>query len=298
MGPTAGGKTAFASALYESGQFELVSVDSVLVYRGLDIGSAKPTADEPPHHLIDLREFWETYSAGDFRADCQQVVAQILARGKTPLLVGGTQMYYKSLIELDPGLPEANAKLREQIRAEAKKEGWPALHAKLAQCDPATAARLHPNHSSRIERALEVFQLTGQPLSSFHARAPEPLFKLKSIMLIPEDRTWLHRRIEQRFEQMLAQGFEAELQRLMASVHFKPELTSMMSVGYRQGIEYLSGAIERDGFVEKGVAATRQLAKRQLTWLRSWPKLSPASIALDPQHASPAQVLEAFRRLS
>ena len=182
--------------------------------------------------------------------------------------------------------------------AEAKKEGWPALHAQLAQCDPATAARLHPNHSSRIERALEVFQLTGQPLSSFHARAPEPLFELKSIMLIPEDRAWLHRRIEQRFEQMLAQGFEAELQRLMASVHFKPELTSMMSVGYRQGIEYLSGAIERDGFVEKGVAATRQLAKRQLTWLRSWPKLSPASIALDPQHASPTQVLEAFRRLS
>lgn len=298
MGPTAGGKTAFASALYESGQVELVSVDSVLVYRGLDIGSAKPTAGEPPHHLIDLREFWQTYSAGDFRADCQKVVGQILDRGKIPLLVGGTQMYYKSLIELDSGLPEANAELRKQIRAQAQEEGWPALHAQLAQCDPVAAARLHPNHSSRIERALEVFQLTGQPLSSFHARAPEPLFDLKSIMLIPEDRAWLHQRIEQRFEQMLAQGFESELQGLMSSVHFKPELTSMMSVGYRQGIEYLSGALDRQGFIEKGVAATRQLAKRQLTWLRSWPKLSPTSVALDPRQATPAEVLAAFRRLS
>lgn len=298
MGPTAGGKTAFASALYETGQFELVSVDSVLVYRGLDIGSAKPSAGEPPHHLIDLRDFWETYSAGDFRADCQRVVGQIVDRGKTPLLVGGTQMYYKSLIELDSGLPEANAELREQIRAQAQTEGWPALHAQLAKCDPVTAARLHPNHSSRIERAIEVFQLTGQPLSSFHARPAEPLFDLKSIMLIPEDRAWLHQRIEQRFEQMLAQGFESELQGLMSNVHFKPELTSMMSVGYRQGIEYLSGAIDRKGLIEKGVAATRQLAKRQLTWLRSWPKVSPASIALDPQHATPVEVLAAFRRLS
>lgn len=281
MGPTACGKTALATQLYESGEYELISVDSVLVYRGLDIGSAKPGPDEPPHALVDIREFWETYSAGEFRADCLAAIQAIHARGRKPLLVGGTQMYYKALLDFESGLPAADEAFRLDLRQQAASEGWPALHAQLAKVDPVTAQRLHPNHSSRIERALEVFELTGTALSQFHQTAPEPLVELCSVALIPEDRAWLHKRIAQRFDQMIAAGFEQELRELMAHPKFDPELTSMMSVGYRQGIEWLSGQYDREMFVERGVIATRQLAKRQLTWLKRWPGLQviPAETA-------------------
>ena len=275
MGPTACGKTSLAQALYETGQYELISVDSVLVYRGLDIGSAKPGPDEAPHALINIRDFWDTYSAGEFRVDCLQQIQAIHARGKRALLVGGTQMYYKALLDFESGLPSADPELRGRLRAQAEAEGWPALHAYLASFDPATAQRLHPNHSSRIERAIEVYQLTGQPLSQFHARAPEPLVDLRAVGLIPQDRAWLHGRIAQRFQQMLEQGFQAELERIYQHPNYDPALTSLMSVGYRQGFDWLRQGHAQDEFVERGVIATRQLAKRQLTWLRGWPGLHP-----------------------
>lgn len=290
MGPTACGKTALANALYQTGQYELISVDSVLVYRGLDIGSAKPGAHEAPHALVDIRDFWDTYSAGDFREDCVAAVRAIEQRGRKPVLVGGTQMYYKSLLDFESGLPQANAQLRDQIREQARQQGWPALHQQLQQFDPVTAARLHPNHSSRIERALEVYQLSGKPLSEFHASEAQPLFDLVSVALIPDDRAWLHRRIAQRFDIMLEQGFEDELQQLMAHPKFDPTLTSMMSVGYRQGFEWQMGRLCKDAFIERGVIATRQLAKRQLTWLRSWPGLRCVSA----EHATLEQVQAAF----
>jgi len=274
MGPTACGKTALANALYDSGEYELISVDSVLVYRGLDIGSAKPGPDEAPHALVDIRDFWDTYSAGDFRSDCLACVDRVLAAGRRPLLVGGTQLYYKALLDFETGLPQADEPWRVALRARAEHEGWPALHAELAVVDPITAARLHPNHSSRIERALEVFELTGRPLSDFHATPPEPVFDLVSVALVPEDRGWLHQRIAKRFDLMMQAGFEAELAGLMDHPKFDPTLTSMMAVGYRQGIAWQQGLLSREQFIERGVIATRQLAKRQLTWLRSWPDLS------------------------
>ncbi|MGB0958584.1 MAG: tRNA (adenosine(37)-N6)-dimethylallyltransferase MiaA, partial [Litorivicinus sp.] len=208
MGPTASGKTGIALELAERHGFELISVDSVLVYRGLDIGSAKPSADElarAPHALVDIREFWQTYSAGEFRDDCQRLVAEITGRGNRPLLIGGTQLYYKALQDFNPDLPHADDAIRAQIRADADRAGWPALHARLASCDPVTAARLHPNHSSRIERALEVFELTGKPLSDFHVPVSSP-YDMRAVALMPEDRAWLHRRIALRFEQMMAAG--------------------------------------------------------------------------------------------
>lgn len=292
MGPTAAGKTEMAIELYEHHGFELISVDSVLVYRGLDIGSAKPTAEQlarAPHALIDVREFWEPYSAGHFREDCATQIQRILRAGRKPLLVGGTQMYFKTLWNLNSDLPPANPTVRAQLRAQAQRIGWPALHQRLASLDPITAARLHPNHNTRIERALEVYELTGRALSEFHVEQ-QSNYQIHSLALVPSDRAWLHQRIEQRLNRMRDNGFIEEVEQLMGHPKFDPALPSMMSVGYRQAIEGIGAGQSIDQWMPKAVAATRQLAKRQLTWLRSWPGLVP----LEAETAQTQDVLRAF----
>ena len=282
VGPTASGKSAAALALAAHwsarGQaVEIVSVDSALVYRGMDIGTAKPTAAERaavPHHLIDIREPTQPYSAADFVADATALLHAIAARGALPLLVGGTMLYIKALIDgMDP-LPRADAALRATLEAEAARDGWPALHARLAVVDAATAARLAPSDSQRILRALEVWQLTGQALSSLHTiktRATHcagtraiALFSLE-----PQNRAWLHARIAQRFDAMLADGFVDEVRRLRARGDLHPDMPAMRCVGYRQAWQALDAGWPAAWLRERGIAATRQLAKRQLTWLRS-----------------------------
>ncbi len=289
-GPTASGKTAgalaLARALAPHRPVEIVSVDSALVYRGMDIGTAKPTAAEQaavPHHLIDIRDPLQPYSAAEFVADAQRLVREIQARGALPLLVGGTMLYFKALWDGIDDMPPADAAVRARLEAQAAAEGWPALHAELARVDPPTAARLAPGDSQRIQRALEVWHVSGRPLSSFHTRAassgnaadtrhgPMPLFSLE-----PQDRAWLHERIAQRFDAMLDEGFVDEVRRLRARGDLHPDLPSMRCVGYRQAWEALD-AEERTGRLplaelrERGIAATRQLAKRQVTWLRAMP---------------------------
>jgi tRNA dimethylallyltransferase len=272
-GPTAAGKTAAALAIAEAlrplAPVEIVSVDSALVYRGMDIGTAKPTAAEraqAPHHLIDVIEPSEAYSAALFVADATRLIAEIRGRGHLPLLVGGTMLYFKALFDGLDEMPASDPQVRAELDAQAAREGWPALHARLAQVDPITAARLPPNDSQRIQRALEVWQLTGRPLSSFHRerplREPPPLLSLE-----PQDRAWLHARIAERFDAMLAAGFVDEVQRLRARGDLHAQLPSMRCVGYRQAWEALdAGSLQ--GLRDQGIAATRQLAKRQLTWLR------------------------------
>lgn len=274
-GPTASGKTALALAVAERFDCEIVSVDSALVYRGMDIGTAKPSAAERaavPHHLIDIREPTQPYSAAEFARDAKQLVADIRARGKRPLLVGGTMLYFKALIEGLDALPAANATLRAQLDAQARALGWPAMHAELARVDPAAAARLAPNDSQRIQRALEVWHASGQTLSSFHS-GPKQSLPLHLIALEPNSRAWLHERIAQRFDAMLQAGLIDEVQHLRATPGLHADLPSMRAVGYRQvwvALDAgLSGAALRAAVRERGIAATRQLAKRQLTWLRS-----------------------------
>jgi len=278
MGPTASGKTALALALCEHYPFEIVSVDSALVYRGMDIGTAKPTAEElarAPHHLIDIRDPVEPYSAADFRVDALRLIGEIRARGRIPLLVGGTMLYFKVLREGIADLPAADPQVRADLLAQAGREGWPALHRELERVDPAAAARIHPNHSQRIQRALEVFRLTGTALSELQrAQAEEPALPLFCLALAPVDRALLHRRIAQRFEQMLEQGFIDEVARLRARGDLDPDLPSMRAVGYRQVWNYLDGECERAALLEQGIIATRQLAKRQFTWLRQWSDLN------------------------
>lgn len=278
LGPTASGKTAAALAFAAKHPTEIVSVDSALVYRGMDIGTAKPTPDERarvPHHLIDVREPTEAYSAADFRADALRAIDEIVARGRVPLLVGGTMLYYKALTQGLNDLPGADPELRATLEADAAREGWPALHARLASVDPVTAARLAPNDAQRIQRALEVFTLTGQPMSTLLAapeRGNETPYRFVPIALEPSDRAVLHARIEQRFDAMLANGFVDEVQRLRARGDLNPGLPSMRCVGYRQAWEYLDGAVDYATMRDKGIFATRQLCKRQLTWLRSMPE--------------------------
>jgi tRNA dimethylallyltransferase len=272
-GPTAAGKTAAALAIAQVLPVEIVSVDSALVYRGMDIGTAKPSAAERaavPHHLIDLIEPSEAYSAAQFVADARECIARIAARGRVPLLVGGTMLYFKALFEgLDP-MPPADAAVRAALDAEAAERGWAAMHAELARVDPATAARLPPGDTQRIQRALEVFRLSGRPISSFHREpresgepAPPPLISLE-----PADRAWLHQRIAQRFRQMLDAGLLDELRALRARGDLHAGLPSMRCVGYRQAWEALESG-DLAALPERGIAATRQLAKRQITWLRS-----------------------------
>jgi tRNA dimethylallyltransferase len=268
--------------LAERFPLEIVSVDSGQVYRGMDIGTAKPSPAERAavaHHLVDIVDPTESYSAGRFRTDAIAAVLDILARGKVPLLVGGTMLYYRSLAQGMDELPAADPAIRAVLDAEAAIKGWPALHAELAQVDPKTAARLSPNDAQRIQRALEVYRATGSPLSDLHTapRAALP-FDLKAFALVPADRAALHRRIAQRFDTMLAAGLVAEVESLRQRYRLNAALPSMRCVGYRQVWEFLEGAIDRKALREKGIIATRQLAKRQLTWLRSLPGIE----ALDP----------------
>jgi len=288
-GPTASGKTAVVLALAERLPIEIVSVDSALVYRGMDIGTAKPTAEEcqrVPHHLIDILDPSQTYSAARFVVDAQRLVREIRARGHHPVLVGGTMLYFRALREGLHQLPPANAELRAELDAQADRLGWPALHAQLRAVDSETAARLAPNDAQRIQRALEVWYLSGQPLSAWHRLAPLhapsrsdwPLVSLE-----PADRAWLHQRIAQRLQQMAEQGFLAEVQALRARGDLNAQMPSMRCVGYRQAWAALQSAAPTPPFagsaspdssqwLPQALAATRQLAKRQLTWLRSVPE--------------------------
>ncbi len=274
MGPTASGKTGAAVALYSQLPVELISVDSALVYRNMNIGTAKPDAEtlgKAPHHLIDITSPTEAYSAASFRIDALRLMAEITARGKIPLLVGGTMLYFKALQEGLSNLPEANPEVRKEIEQEAAQVGWPAMHAKLAQVDPETAARLQPNDVQRIERALEVYRLTGQSMTSLHqASAGEVLpYRLLKIALVPSDRKVLHDRIALRFGQMLADGFIDEVKALVQKYPgLTADSTSMRCVGYRQALEFLADQYDINTLRDRGIFATRQLAKRQLTWLR------------------------------
>jgi tRNA dimethylallyltransferase len=280
MGPTASGKTAAALAIARRIPSEIISVDSALVYRGMDIGTAKPSADElaaVPHHLIDIIDPLDAYSVAQFRSDTLRLVAEISARHKLPLLVGGTMMYFKGLNEGLDDLPTADPAVRAQLEADAAQFGWPALHQRLRAVDPITAARLAPNDAQRINRALEVYQLSGKPMSSLlSGRGKLELpFDLLPLALEPSDRAVLHRRIATRFDQMLGEtddtGLVAEVATLRARGDLQPNLPSMRCVGYRQAWDYLDGAIDRQTLRETGIIATRQLAKRQLTWLRAMP---------------------------
>jgi tRNA dimethylallyltransferase len=299
MGPTASGKTAAALEVARHLPVEIISVDSALVYRGMDIGTAKPTAEERaavPHHLIDILDPADAYSAMQFRDDAMRLIEDIAARGKLPLLVGGTMLYFKALQEGLDDLPPADADLRARLDAEAAQVGYPALHARLAGLDPETAARLKPNDSQRIQRALEIIALTGKPMSALLARQPkhELPFTLLPIALEPSDRGVLHARIAARFDAMLASdALVDEVADLRQRGDLHLGLPSMRCVGYRQTWEYLDGQYGKSVLREKGIAATRQLAKRQLTWLRSMPDRIVVD-CLDP--AAPAQVLSHISR--
>ena len=280
VGPTASGKTAAALALAHSlqphGGAEIISVDSALVYRGMDIGTAKPSREElaaVPHHLIDTLDPLQSYSAAEFAKDATTLIRDIRARGKTPLLVGGTMLYLKALLEGLNDMPPADPEVRADIHARAARLGWPALHAELAQVDPQTAARLAPGDSQRIGRALEVWTATGQSLSSFHqnAKAAAPDWRIPVISLEPLDRAWLHQRIALRFDHMMATGFMDEVKALRQRSDLNPDLPSMRCVGYRQAWQGLDEGWSEADICERGIFATRQLAKRQITWLRSMP---------------------------
>ncbi len=282
LGPTAGGKTALALGLAERFPLEIVSVDSALVYRGMDIGTAKPTAQERarvPHHLIDLVEPEEAYGAARFLADALAAIEGILARGRLPLLAGGTMLYFKALRDGLSDLPPADPRLRTELDARAAREGWPALHAELARLDPQAAARLAPTDAQRIQRALEIVLLTGEPLAARYARRTPAAhgYRWLPLALVPTDRARLHERIAERFHAMLQAGFIEEVMRLRQRPNLTLSHPSMRAVGYRQVWHYLEGTIRREAMIDAGIAATRQLAKRQLTWLRqfgeTWPEL-------------------------
>ena len=313
-GPTASGKTTAAMAIARHYPVEIISVDSALVYRGMDIGTAKPTPAEMaevPHHLIDIRDPLHAYSAAGFVQAATQLIGEITARGKLPLLVGGTMLYFKALFDGLDDMPPASPDVRAALALEAASKGWPALHAELAAVDAVSAARLAPNDSQRISRALEVFQVSGRPLSSFHkesatkviAASADETWAESLICLEPDDRGWLHARIAARFDAMLAAGFLDEVSALRARGDLHPDLPSMRCVGYRQAWEYLDSLKADDGIDktkaladlrDKGIAATRQLAKRQLTWLRSLPQRR--IVACDAPDAL-AQVLEQIKAM-
>jgi tRNA dimethylallyltransferase len=279
MGPTASGKTALALEWAQRLDGEIVSVDSALVYRGLDIGAAKPTIAEQalvPHHMIDLREPWQPYSAAEFATDARAALDDIAARGKLPVLAGGTGLYFHALLHGLSDMPEADAATRAKLEAEATERGWAQLHTELARVDPEAAARIHATDAQRIQRALEVFRLSGRTISGWRraaANAPRLPYRVLKLVLAPQDRAVLHQRIEQRFDAMLAAGFLDEVRRLRAlpelQAHPRPlDLPALRAVGYRQAWEHLDGTFDAVEFRDRGIFATRQLAKRQLTWLR------------------------------
>jgi tRNA dimethylallyltransferase len=274
MGPTASGKTALACELSERFPVELVSVDSALVYRGLDIGSAKPDAPtlaRYPHALIDIREPGEPYSAADFRADAVAAMQAITARGHVPLLVGGTGLYFRALQRGLSALPEANPSIRERLTQEAQRLGWPAMHLRLNELDPVAAQRIGANDAQRLQRALEVIELTGRPLSEQQQGGSGERFpwRVLKLALLPEDRSLLHERIARRFDAIIAAGLLDEVRALRARGDLHVDLPAIRAVGYRQAWEHLDGLVDAATFRDKGVFATRQLAKRQITWLRS-----------------------------
>ena len=274
MGPTASGKTSAAISLLQNYPIELISVDSALVYKGMDIGTAKPDAEtlkRAPHHLIDLIPPTEAYSAANFRTDALALMSDITARGKVPLLVGGTMLYFKALESGLGNLPEANQAIRDKLDLEAKAVGWPTMHQKLASFDPETAARLMPNDMQRIQRALEVYEVSGKTMTALYAKqTSEPLpYHVLKLALVPSDRKVLHQRIALRFEQMLADGFINEVKNMLIQYpSLTADTTSMRCVGYRQALMYLNGEYDQLELQDRGIFATRQLAKRQLTWLR------------------------------
>ncbi len=274
MGPTASGKSALAMELVRHLPCDIISVDSALVYRGMDIGTAKPTAEElalAPHRLIDIIDPLDAYSAADFRRDALREMADIVAKGRIPLLVGGTMLYYKALLEGLSPLPEADPGVRAQIELEAATQGWAALHAELCRIDPVAGARIHPNDPQRLSRALEVFRLTGKNLTELTQLQGDPLpYRTMQFVIAPSDRAWLRERIALRFDTMLAQGFEREVTRLLQRGDLNPSLPSIRCVGYRQMWDYLTGVLSYDEMRYRGIVATCQLAKRQMTWLRGW----------------------------
>ena len=285
LGPTAGGKSALSLEIARRHDVEIISMDSALVYRGMDIGTAKPTKEERavcPHHLIDIRDIGEAYSAADFLEDAVRLVGEIRSRGRLPLIVGGTMFYAKALRDGINDMPSSTHEVREAVATEAAERGWPAMHAELGRIDPVTAARLAPNDSQRIGRALEVWKMTGRPISAFHAESVRrPAVETLTMGLLPSDRKWLHARIEARFEQMLADGFLDEVRPLMMRPDYDPDSPAMRAVGYRQAIDFIEGRTDMAAFYLAGVAATRQLAKRQMTWMRSMPDVA----LLDPLDA-------------
>jgi tRNA dimethylallyltransferase len=274
MGPTASGKTGVAVELYQHLPIELISVDSALVFKGMDIGTAKPDAStlvQAPHHLIDLIPPTEVYSAANFRNDALKLMADITARGKVPLLVGGTMLYFKALQGGLSNLPEADVEVRAKLDEEALRVGWPAMHARLAKVDSTTAARLEPADAQRVQRALEVYEISGKTMTDLHqATGGDRLpYRLLKVALVPSDRSVLHSRIATRFDDMLKRGFLDEVKALLkAYPEFTSEIPSMRCVGYRQALEHLTGQYDEDELRDRGIFATRQLAKRQLTWLR------------------------------
>lgn len=278
MGPTASGKTDLAIALRKQFPVDIISVDSALIYRGMDIGTAKPTAEElalAPHRLIDIRDPSEAYSAADFRADALREMEQIVAKGRIPLLVGGTMLYFKALLEGLSPLPPADPVIRAKIEQEAKEHGWQALHETLCNIDPVAGARIHPNDPQRLSRALEVFRISGKTLTELTETKGEPLpYEVHQFAIAPKERGELHRRIELRFQKMMEAGFEEEVRKLFDRGDLNPDLPSIRCVGYRQMWDYLAGSCSLDDAVYRGVCATRQLAKRQITWLRSWDNLT------------------------
>ena len=288
MGPTASGKTALAIELYQKLPVEIISVDSALIYRGMDIGTAKPNQEElsqAPHHLIDILDPSLPYSAADFRRDALNLMGEITARGKIPLLVGGTMLYFKALLEGLSPLPSADPEIREVIENIAREHGWSEVHCRLAEVDPVAAARIHPNDPQRLSRALEVYLISGQTLTEMTQTAGEELpYNVLQFAIAPEDRKILHGRIEQRYHLMLDAGFEEEVRTLYNRGDLHTDLPSIRCVGYRQMWSYLDGEIDYDEMVYRGICATRQLAKRQITWLRGWENIHRLD-SEQPQHA-------------
>ena len=279
MGPTASGKTAVALELARALPCEIVSVDSALVYKEMDIGTAKPdpaTLRAVPHHLVNVIEPHESYSAARFRDDALTALREITERGNIPLLVGGTMLYFKALLEGMNELPEADPAIRLVIDTMARERGWPAVHAKLKEVDPATAERLEPTDAQRVQRALEIFYITGKTMGELLQKPRYVYFPYNAIRiaLVPGDRAVLHQRIEQRFDEMLDRGLVEEVRKLREEYPLEASMPSMRCVGYRQAWQYLEGRLDRDELRSHGIAATRQLAKRQLTWLRSTPGLT------------------------
>jgi len=278
MGPTASGKTELAIKLKQTFPIEIISVDSALIYRDMNIGTAKPSEHElsvAPHRLIDILDPTEAYSAADFRRDALREMEAIVAEGKIPLLVGGTMLYYKALLEGLSPLPPANKEVRKQLEEEARDLGWEALHQQLRDLDPVSAERIHPNDPQRVSRALEVYRISGKTLTELTQIKGQPLpYNVKQFAISPKERAELHRRIELRFEKMIDAGFEEEMKALYARKDLHADLPSIRCVGYRQMWDYLDGKSRLDEAIFRGVCATRQLAKRQITWLRRWDNLT------------------------